>query len=303
MTLWGYDVMSGSRKTAQNNFSFAEAKKAAIDRLSIIATFAENLENITPNRGFLQWAIELRTLQEKVDRSTGRCLTDDEIRVVYAFGKALVRYRPDFQPKLEALWNLFHDIFSDLKLQRSVTSYEPLGNITKLIKRIERADEFAEKLVKEVITDTSSIRSGTSLLTAHVKRVESIEYAIRRQLEDAVETFHLQGEYDVVDICSVQFKVQRTVRGAINWVTDSRAIRDAISHDHWEIIKDNNNDWSIQFDNTEKGYNFHKTFTRKEFHRFFDDFSMLFKLHIHLMYTLEVLPLLSTHLALSQPSL
>lgn len=295
--------MSGSRKAAQNNFSFAEAKKAAIDRLSIIATFADNLDSITPNRGFLQWAIELRALQEKVNRSTGRCLTDNEIRVVYAFGKALVKCLPYFQPKLEALWELFHDIFRDLKIQRSVPIYEPLGNITRLIKRIERADKFAEQLVKEVITDTSSIRSGTSLLTAHVKRVESIEYPIRRQLEDAVDTFHLQGKYDVVEMCSVQFKVQRTVNGATSWVTDSRAIRDAISHDHWEIIKDNNNDWSIQFDNTEKGYNFHKTFTRKEFQRFFDSFSMLFKLQLHLMYALELLPLLSTHLALSQPPL
>lgn len=303
MILWVIDVMSGSRRTIQSNFSFVGAKKAARDRLSIIATFAENLDNITPNRGFLQWAIELRTLQEKINRAIKRCLTNDEIGLVYAFGKVLVKYRTDFQLKLESLWNLFHAIFGDLKLQRSVPSYEPLGNITKLIKRIERADKLTEKLVKEVVTDSSSIRSGTSLLTAHVKRVESIEYAIRKQLEDAVDTFHLQGKYDAVEMCSVQFKVKRTWKGATRWVTDSRAIRDAISHDHWEIIEDDNNDWSIHFNNTKMGYNFHKVFTRKDFHRFFDDFSMLFKLQLHLMYTLELLPLLSTHLALSQPSL
>ncbi len=291
--------MAESGGISQNKFSFEEAKKAAIDRLSIIANFAENLDNVLPNHGFLQWAIELQTLQEKVTKSTERCLNDDEISIVYAFGKSLIKLRPDFQPKLQSLWNLFHEMFSALKLQRSVPIYEPLRNLTILAKRIERADALSEQLVKEVITDPSSIRSGASLLVTHVKRVESIEYAIRRQLEDIVNTFDLKEKYDVIEMCSPQFKVQRNAGETTRWVTDSRALRDAISHDHWEIIKDKS-DWSIQFDNTKEGYNFHKTFTRKEFHRFFDDFTMLFKLQIHLMYTLELLPLLSTHLAISQ---
>jgi hypothetical protein len=49
---------------AQNNLSFTDAKKLAIDRLSIIALFAENIDNIMPN-GFLEWAIEIRALRRK----------------------------------------------------------------------------------------------------------------------------------------------------------------------------------------------------------------------------------------------
>jgi hypothetical protein len=284
---------------AQNNLSFTDAKKLAIDRLSIIALFAENIDNIMPNNGFLEWAIELRALQEKVMKSTGKCLTDDEILVIYTFGKVLIKFRPDFQSKLQSLWNLFHEIFADLKVQSSVPEYEPLKKITASIEKIENADSLSEQLVKEITKDPASIRSGTSLLTAHVKRVESIEYALKKQLDEAVNTFQLQEKFDVAEMCSVQSKVQRTSGETATWVTDSMAIRDAISHDQWEIVKDQNNDWLVKFDNSKKGYNFHKTFTRKEFQRFFDDFSLLFKIQLHLMYTLELLPLLSTHLALA----
>ena len=74
-----------------------------------------------------------------------------------------------------------------------------------------------------------------------------------------------------------------------------RAIRDAIVHSHY-LINTVNNDDIIKFDNVEEGYDFHEQFTLKEFYHFFDVHTVLYKFQIILLYIIELLPVLTTHL-------
>lgn len=126
----------------------------------------------------------------------------------------------------------------------------------------------------------------------HVVRNESIQDAITKQLEDAITIFELNNKYDKIDMCSVQFKVEK---GKI-WVTDVKAIRDATAHGHFQIHRVKDNDWALEFNNKTKGYNFHKVFSREEFQRFIDQHSLLYKFQIHIWMIFELLPLLASHL-------
>ena len=283
----------------QTDFTFADAKKIAIDRLSALASFAENLDSTFPTQGFLEWAIKLHMIEEKIKKASARCLLGSEINQISIFGGTLINFRVDLKPKLSALWALYHEVLHILVATKSIEGYHLQKIITKLTERIEQTDELAGKVTTEVIRNPSNILSATSLLLVHVIRTESIENAITKQLEDAVMTFNLQDKYDIIDMCSVQFKVAKgkTKANKTKWYTDVRAIRNATAHGHFQIHMLNNNDWSIEFnDNEKEGYNFHKTFSREEFQRFFDQHSLLYKFQFHLWMVLELLPLLATHL-------
>ena len=82
-------------------------------------------------------------------------------------------------------------------------------------------------------------------------------------------------------------------RKALNG-TDVRAIRDATAHGRFKIHM-LGNDWMIEFDNDEEGYSFCKRFSQKEFTKFFDMHTLLYKLQLHLLVILELLPILATH--------
>ena len=73
--------------------------------------------------------------------------------------------------------------------------------------------------------------------------------------------------YDIQEILSVNSKVMK----GNDWRSDTRAIRDAISHPHFVINKIGKG-YVIHFKNTEQGYNFDKAFTEKEMSLFYHDY-------------------------------
>lgn len=275
----------------QTEFTFDEAKKVAIESLSVLATFAESLHNELLDKALLAWAITLRTIEAKVRKASGHCLTDSEIEEIWNFGQQLIQCNPNLISQLSQFWNLYHDVLKKLHPTKSSPSYPLRGIINELRPRINRADMLAERIVLAARSQISNVLSPTAFLLAHVFRTETIEYAFRKQLNDAVQRHGLQSKYDVETICSVQSKVRK----GTEWRTDVRAIRDATAHGWFKILS-LENDWAIEFDNDKEGYSFHKRFSRKEFTKFFDLYTLLYKLQLHLLVIIELLPILATHL-------
>lgn len=275
----------------QTEYTFEEARKEATHSLSALAKFAENLHNKTFDQSLFQSAITLRTIEIKARNSSEPCLSDSEIKQVQSFGQQLIQFHPDIKSQLNQLWDLYHDVFRKLRSTKTSPGYALRGEISKLRRRIQRADVLAERIVSAVQSKVSNILSPAALLLVHIVRTETIEYAIVEQLSDAVKKHGLQSKYDIEAICSVQSKVKK----GSEWRTDVRAIRDATAH-RWFKIRLSKNDWAMKFDNDEKGYTFHKQFSRKEFTRFFDLHTLLYKLQLHLLIVLELLPILTTHL-------
>lgn len=274
----------------QTDFTFDEAKEVAVRNLSVLASFAESMHDQTIGKVPLEWAIVLRTIEAKVRKTSGPCLSDLEIKQIWDFAQQLIQANPDLNLQLSQFWKLYDSVLKILGSKPSGPGYALQNMIAQLRRRIGTADTLAESIVLAVKSNTSNILSPVALLLIHLVRTETIEYALRKQLRDAIETHGLQGEYDVEVICSVQDKVPKGQQ----WRTDVRAIRDATAHGQFEIHS-SGNDWEVQFDNDEEGYSFHKRFSRKEFTKFFDLHTVLYKFQLHLMIILELLPILATH--------
>lgn len=217
-----------------------------------------------------------------------------EIKQIRDFGQQLIGSTSDLNFQLSQFWNLLHDVLMKLSSIKSSPGYALQGEIDRVISRIESVDMLAEKIVLAARSQVSNVLSPAAFLLAHIIRTETIDacmHALRKQLNDAVQKHGLEGKYDVEVICSVQSKVKK---GA-DWRSDVRAIRDAVAHGHFKIrlVK---NGWAIDFDNNEGGYSFHKSFSRKEFTKFFDLHTLLYKLQLHLLIILDLLPILATHL-------
>lgn len=275
----------------QTEYTFDEAKKVAIESLSILADFAENLHNWFPEKALFEWVVVLRTTEAKVSRASGPCLSKVEIEQVWQFGQELIQSNPDLKYQLSQFWNLFDDVVKKLRVTKGSPGYAPRAIIGQLGPRIRQADDLAESIVSAAPSEVSTIVYPAALLLVHVVRTESIGFALEEQIKDATEKHGLQSKYDIEAISSVQSKVRKDAK----WRTDVRAIRDATAHGRFKIhlLK---NDWAIEFNNNEKGYNFHKRFSRKEFTKFFDLHTLLYKLQLHLLVMLELLPVLTTHL-------
>lgn len=274
----------------QTDFTLDEARDAATHNLCALANFAENMHDQFFDKFPLEWAITLRTIEAKVRKASGPCLSYFEIRQLWDFAQQLIKANPDLTLQLSQFWNLYDNVLKILGSTQSVPGYAPRKVIDQLWPRIERAEKLAESIVLAAKRQVSNILSPAALLLVHLVRTETIADAMRRQLEDAIRVHGLQGKYDVEVICSVQSKVRKGTK----WKTDIRAIRDATAHGHFKIHSLGNH-WEVEFDNNEKGYNFHKRFSRKEFTKLFDLHTLLYKFQLHLLIILELLPILTTH--------
>jgi hypothetical protein len=262
--------------------TFEYTKKFTAMRLSRLMSLAESLDSQYPGRGFVDSAIKLNLLQLKVEKASKRCITETEFNEIQKFGLQLIQFDERFVLKLKDLWLLHYDVF--LQIREDMEPYDIQGTIHELVERINETDNLANKIILEARNTAPTILTSMSLLLIHLIRTETIEHIIIKQLSDAVDQFDLVEKYDVFEMCSITHKVQKGKK----WVTDARALRDAVAHGHFHV-ETGEKSWSITFENTECGYNFKKTFSKDEFERFFDANSLLHGIQIHLLMIFELL--------------
>jgi len=279
----------------QTDFSFDKAKSVATHHLLELARFMENMHNTLPSKVPLNWAIELQTLEMKVSQASSPCLHEYDIRQIWDLAQQLIQANPDTTQQLTQFWNLYAEVFKILKSNPKNTGYAPRGIVIDNWTRIVNADSLAENLVLDVRNNPSSFAFPVALLLAHVVRAETVGFAIWKQLSDVAKKFGLKGKYDIELICSVQTTVvkynRRTKQNELT--SDVKATRDSIAHGHFLIHKIADG-YEIEFNNNE--YPFHKLFSKREFEKFFDLCTILYKFQLCLLIIIELLPILTTHL-------
>lgn len=90
------------------------------------------------------------------------------------------------------------------------------------------------------------------VLQTHVRETETLQYAFLNMITNDISN-------NIMELFSIDTPIQKNTK----LVTDSTAIRDAISHSKYTLT-----DNEVIFNNTEHGYNFQKTFTYDEFKKF-----------------------------------
>jgi len=138
-----------------------------------------------------------------------------------------------------------------------------IGDSTKRAFQVRNTTNYIiEAILKQGIANILSI---TSILLALIIRVEAHEYELQNMILKAES--YTNVNYDIQEILSVNSKIKK----GNDWKSDTRAIRDAISHGHFTISKLGKG-YKIHFKNTEQGYNFEKVFTEKELSLFYQDY-------------------------------
>jgi len=278
----------------QTEFTLAEARIEALDDLESVIDFARNLGNETGTSPLAVWAAVLEDLRNKVRVIAGPSLTKSEIQRVWEFGQKLITGIPDIAFQLSTFWSL-HEAIS-ARLQGSSDGergYQPQERIAELSRRIDDADRFGMVVVREAQQSAGVLALG-AILMVHIARVDTIEYALMKQLEEAVRRFKLEGEFDPAAMCSVEGKVSVQRDGKTQWRTDVRAIRDAAAHFRFRF-EIGQNGWAIEFSNHDRGYQFERKFTRKQLMRFFDTHTLLYKSQLAMLKLSMIVHVLITH--------
>ena len=265
-------------------------RNLGLQYLHLVQEFLQNLNQLYPH---LDKELAIRELEELENRIQGRGqrLTR-QIEVDAHFTSSLheiIHSREDISLKLQRFWDAQIDI-AQVAVDRNI-SYHP--------KQI--ADENREKIlnVDNRYRDISNIIAGNksddiisiyALFFINNLRTEVIEFSFVQQLRNLLREMGLDAEYDPEEIFSATDKVAK----GNQWRTDARAIRDALSHNKFSIeILDLT--WNLEFNNTEEGYNFHRSFTRNEFRKFITDTDFLYRSSLMLIFALISMTLIKQH--------
>jgi hypothetical protein len=278
----------------QTEFTLEEARSVALEDLKTVIDFAKNLGRETGNSALSVWAAVLEDIRDKVRIMAGPSLTKPEIERVWEFGQKLITGIPNVAFQLSTFWALHETINDRLRgPAEEERGYQPEQRIAELSRRIDDVDRFGMVVVREAQQSTG-VLALAAILMVHVARVDTIEYALMKQLGEAVRRFKLEAEFDPAAMCSVEGKVPLQWDSKTEWRTDVRAIRDAAAHFKFRF-ETGQSDWSIEFSNQDRGYQFERKFTRKEFMRFFDTHTLLYKSQLVLLKLWMIVHVLTTH--------
>ena len=270
-----------------SNPNFDIAKQQVIHGLEKLAKFSSDMDKKYPTCGFAPFVQRLRQLEGVIQITYGPCLSSNQIHEIESFAQHLSSNRVfidsyfthhGFLSKLQQFWRLRQSIVNMSgkveeiilwRLAKKDTFQNTLYALRVSLERTRKAQRVTNQIVDAVIGQTKNLLSMTSILLAIVIRVEAHEYEIQNMI--AIGKNYVDLNYDIQEMCSVESKVQK----GSEWRSDTRAIRDAVSHAHFTINDTGNGYYEIHFKNFEQGYRFDKTFTQKELLYFYQDYDRL----------------------------
>jgi len=269
-----------------SNPSFILAKQQVIYGLEKFTRFSNDMDIKFPKYGFKTFTDKFRILRNTVQSAYGPCFSSADIEEIENFSRHIASNQDfinhyfihqGFLHKLQVFWKLRQAIINTgktvtvilWKLNKENVSGNDLGEISHSIKRAFQVTKTTNYIIQAILNNRPfNILSLTSILLALIIRVEAHEYEIENMITNAKKYTNL--DFDIQEILSVNSKVQK----GKGWKSDTRAIRDAISHANFSITEVNM-DYIIHFKNNEQGYNFDKTFTKKEMMLFYQDYDRL----------------------------
>ena len=266
-----------------SNPTFNLAKQQMLHGLEKFGTFSNDMARKFPGYNFEPFIQKLGDLKSIMQNASGPCFSADQIQEIEKFSlhlsssqKFINSYfsHKGFLQRLQEFWNLRQAIVNTGKTEEIVlwrldkkrTSQNNLSAVGDSIKRAFQVTNTTNSIIDAIFNQvTINILSITSILLALIIRVEAHEYEIQNMIVEAEKYTNLN--YDIQEMLSVNSKIRK----GNGWKSDTRAIRDAVSHAHF-VINKRDKRYVIHFKNTEDGYNFDKTFTEKDMLLFYQDY-------------------------------
>lgn len=203
-------------------------------------------------------------LDTDILRKFGDLITGHSIDHYFSHGSIYDRLAKTWKYLLSVQDN---DVPQVITGRSSASSSPPSLNLD----RLQAATKNSSLMFKTVIERNQSINNILLLLDIStvlliiIIRSQAHEYTLGNILR-RIQTI-TKDQIDIADLLSVESKVPK----AGSDKPDTRAIRDATAHAR-SVITNDSNDFTVHFNNTEDGYIFQKTYSRKELLNFYEDY-------------------------------
>jgi len=213
---------------------------------------------------------DLQKLTQQIQNNTSEFTWEDMEWIFKPIINNIIGWNKDIENQLYLFWDAHTEVTMISNQKKEIM--RPTEKIDTDIEKIAQA----HKIYEDVFLESNRIKTDKlhlySLFYCHILNSESIGSALIEQFEKMLTQFSLNDDYDIQTIFSVRTKIPRGNK----FVTDVKAVRDALTHLKYEIIEDTNS-WKIKFDNNEKGYNFIKLFPKEEFIQFLKNSQYLYE--------------------------
>jgi hypothetical protein len=275
---------------------FPDASNYIITNIDKLATYARTLaqyHHITQDqqRLFAESSDHLQNVRNKWQNGLGRCLLKSDVKVLYDFAGLLVEksinqyfISDSIYDRMIKFWSYIKEIpddrVSEVIIDQSTVGLDlfPSG-----FAKISGARESTNLMINAVIDRNYSksnhllILDIPTILLTIVIRSEAHEYTIGRILQKT--EMIIKNQIDIPDLLSVIRKEPKEDQ----FKPDTRAIRDATAHAKFIIKNDPSGDFIIDFNNTELGYSFQNTFSRKQLLQFYQDYDRMTTIYTQLL--------------------
>lgn len=229
---------------------------------------------------------DLQRLRYQIQNNTKDFSTNKIVEILNSIIKIIIGWNEKIENQLYLLWDAYTEI-TKISNQNKIP-FRPAEKFEKMLNEILQAHLVYEDIILESKKMKSDKMNLYSLFYFHIVNTESLGKALFSQFNKLLKQFHLESNYDPFTIFSVTTKIPRWS----SYDTDIHAIRNALAHLNYEIIKEGN-DWKIKFNQNSYGYNFNKLFTRTEFVKFLDDAYGLYESQLALIWVMTTLSILS----------
>ena len=258
--------------------SFNECQKLVDNSLRLVTGLASSIKEKYSTDEFTQSIQNLIELNERVQSSTGKFLSESDIdNPINDILNAFVNWNPTLSANLLQFWEAQIE-FANTANSQDLT-YDPKKLVEDNLCRISAAAKAYDELIQKINSEPNEKTHLYSLFYMHIALTETVEHSLKKQFEESLKQFGLESKYDVEQIFSIEKKIQNNSK----FKTDVRAIRDALSHFKYKIVE-KQGIVSINFNNQDKGYDFDKKFTKHEYQIFVQNFNVLYKIQAYLIW-------------------
>jgi hypothetical protein len=239
----------------------------ASQALDLVVSHFESIHNRFPDLELLDCIIELSVLSELTKKAEKPIFTHNKItKIINVALQYVVEWNPDLKKQLTMFLRAPLEIGKISHTDPNLPPYAPLKYAEKDFERLRDAHNDYVNVIKKIDTPAINEVQLRAILLGYISKMETIGHAFEKQFEELLGSFELSSKYDVTEIFSINKKISRNTI----YVTDSKAIRDSLSHGRYKIISLPNS-WEIHFNNNKDGYNFNEKYSYDEFIRFLDN--------------------------------
>lgn len=257
----------------------------------------ESIYNMILEIDLLKFIIDLSVFNERIKKAEIPIFTDKEISDIIGSAIGIIAtWNPVLVKQLSKFLEAHLEIGKISGSDPSLPPYAPLKYAEADFNRLVNAHNEYVDLIKNFNTPQITETQLKALLLGYMAKMETVGYAFEKQFSELIQTYSLQQKYDVEEIFSINNKVQRNTI----FETDSKAIRDSISHYRYQIIPLANS-WEIRFSNNKDGYNYNQNFSYNDFIKFLDNNHKLYISQLLIVMLIGASSYLKKYLMLDTP--